>query len=71
MLLHNRKSIRLKGFDYSTRGMYFITIDVQDHDCLFGDIRNGIFIPNQAGVMVERYWNQLNRNLKMFNWTNL
>jgi len=35
---HHRKSIRLKGYDYSQAGLYFITICVQDRECLFGKI---------------------------------
>lgn len=34
--IHHRKSIRLKGYDYSQEGLYFITICVQDRTCLFG-----------------------------------
>jgi REP element-mobilizing transposase RayT len=36
--IHHRRSIRLKGYDYSQEGMYFITICVQNRDCLFGEI---------------------------------
>ena len=36
--IHHRKSIRLKGYDYSQAGLYFITICVQDRKCLFGKI---------------------------------
>lgn len=36
--IHHRRSIRLKGYDYSQEGMYFITICVQDRECLFGEI---------------------------------
>jgi len=36
----NRRSIRLKGFDYAQEGMYFITICCQDLVCLFGEIVN-------------------------------
>jgi putative transposase len=36
--IHHRKSIRLKGYDYSQAGLYFITICCQDKRCLFGDI---------------------------------
>lgn len=37
---HQRRSIRLKGYDYSKAGLYFITMCVQNRDCLFGDIRS-------------------------------
>jgi len=36
--IHHRRSIRLKGYDYSQAGMYFITICCQDRICRFGDI---------------------------------
>ncbi|EMR03069.1 Transposase [Cesiribacter andamanensis AMV16] len=36
--IHHRRSIRLKGYDYSKAGLYFITICVQDRLCLFGEI---------------------------------
>ncbi|TAH02701.1 MAG: transposase [Sphingobacteriales bacterium] len=36
--IHHRKSIRLKGYDYSQQGLYFITICCQNMVCLFGDI---------------------------------
>src|SRR5680860_355784 len=36
--IHHRKSIRLKGYDYSQEGLYFITICVQNKKLLFGKI---------------------------------
>jgi len=36
--IHHRRSIRLKGYDYSQEGLYFITICVQDRESLFGEI---------------------------------
>lgn len=36
--LHHRQSIRLKGYDYSQAGLYFITNCVQNRLCLFGHI---------------------------------
>jgi REP element-mobilizing transposase RayT len=36
--IHHRRSIRLKGYDYSQAGLYFITICCQDRACLFGEI---------------------------------
>ncbi|MEI6752437.1 MAG: transposase [Paludibacter sp.] len=35
---HHRRSIRLKGYDYSKAGLYFITICCQDRACMFGEI---------------------------------
>jgi len=36
-----RRSIRLKEYDYSQDGLYFVTICVQNRECLFGDITVG------------------------------
>jgi REP element-mobilizing transposase RayT len=40
--IHHRRSIRLKGYDYSQAGLYFITICVQHRECLFGHIAVGV-----------------------------
>jgi putative transposase len=63
---HHRKSIRLKGYDYSQSGLYFITICVQDRACLFGEIsgRTDLNVSpemmlNVAGLMVEKWYHEL------------
>ena len=38
MNLPKRKQLRLKDYDYSQNGMYFITICTHKHECLFGSI---------------------------------
>jgi putative transposase len=35
---HDRKSIRLKDYDYSTPGEYFITICTYNRECIFGEV---------------------------------
>jgi len=53
---HHRKSIRLRGYDYAAPGVYFVTIDTQDHICLFGEIvRDGMY-PNAAGMVARTAW---------------
>ncbi|WP_240510856.1 transposase [Algoriphagus antarcticus] len=54
--LPQRRSIRLKGYDYSQAGLYFITICCQDRICLFGDVVKGEIVLNEAGKMVETEW---------------
>lgn len=56
---HHRRSIRLKGYDYSQAGLYFITMCVQNRECLFGKIENGEMILNDAGKMVEHWYYEL------------
>ena len=38
---HNRRSVRLAGYDYSKEGMYFITVCTQNKECLLGKIIEG------------------------------
>jgi len=62
--IHHRHSIRLKGYDYSQAGLYFITICTQNRACLFGNIENGKMILNNAGRMVESEWLKLPQRFK-------
>jgi putative transposase len=48
-----RKSIRLKGYDYSAPGYYFVTICTNDRQCLFGEIIDEGMKLNDAGRMVK------------------
>ncbi len=49
--IHHRKSIRLRGYDYSQAGMYLVTICTHDRTPLFGEIINGEMKVNEAGVI--------------------
>jgi REP element-mobilizing transposase RayT len=62
--IHHRRSIRLKGYDYSKAGLYFITIRTQNGLCLFGKIINNEMILNDAGRMIKRQWQDLIRHFK-------
>ncbi len=65
--IHHRKSIRLKGYDYSREGLYFITICCHNRDCLFGEIieNNDLINPtqqmilNDAGKIAIECWLQI------------
>ena len=54
--LHHRKSIRLKGYDYSQKGLYFITICCHEKKHLFGKIINAKMILNDAGIYAKKCW---------------
>lgn len=56
---HNRKSIRLKGWDYSRAGAYYITMCVNHRKCLFGNIVNNEMNLNDAGNMIEKWYFEL------------
>ena len=46
---HNRKSIRLKHYDYSQAGYYFVTICAKVRLQLFGKIENEKMLTNEIG----------------------
>lgn len=56
---NHRKSIRLKNYDYSQAGLYFITICTHDRLPLFGNIVDGIMNLNVTGTMVNNQWLEL------------
>lgn len=55
----NRRSIRLKEYDYTAQGAYFDTICTQDRVCMFGEVMDGVMCPNDAGRMVKTVWEEL------------
>jgi putative transposase len=56
---HHRRLTRLKEYDYSQSGGYFITICTQNRSCLFGEIDNDKMMVNQYGEVVQISWNEL------------
>lgn len=53
---HHRRSIRLKGYDYSQAGAYFVTICTQNRACLFGEVVGGDLRLNDAGTIARQCW---------------
>ncbi|MBI9050872.1 MAG: transposase [Anaerolineaceae bacterium] len=56
---HHRRSIRLKGFDYSQPGAYFVTICTHGKECLFGNVDDGEMVLNELGRIVWEIWQSL------------
>ena len=48
-IMQTRKNIRLKEYDYSSKGLYFITICTKDKKDVFGKIFNNKMIFNDYG----------------------
>ena len=57
--IHHRHSIRLKDYDYSQAGAYFVTICSWQREYLFGEIVNCEMVLNDMGRVVESVWCQL------------
>ena len=56
---HHRRSIRLKEYDYSQAGAYFVTICTHNREYLFGDIKDGEMVLNGTGSIVQSVWEGL------------
>ncbi len=57
--IHQRRSIRLKGYDYAQTGAYFVTICAQGRECLFGDVVKDEMVLNEYGRIVSESWTWL------------
>jgi len=56
MIYKNHKQYRLKGFDYSGEGEYFVTICAKNHSRYFGKIENEKMILSDIGKIVLNIW---------------
>jgi hypothetical protein len=54
--IHHRRSIRLKGYDYTQPGAYFITLVTFHRDEIFGEIQNGTIMLSKKGKIIEENW---------------
>jgi REP element-mobilizing transposase RayT len=52
----NRKSVRIKDYDYSQPGAYFVTICTRNRECMFGEIIDGEMVLNRFGIIVNEEW---------------
>lgn len=57
--IHHRHSIRLRGYDYSLSGAYFVTVCAHDRECLFGAIVDSEMRLSEAGQVVRSVWEEL------------
>ena len=64
--IHHRRSIRLKGYDYSQAGLYFITSCCEDRKCRFGHIENNEMILNEFGIIAYNEWIKLTERFSNF-----
>jgi len=55
-IIKNRQSIRLKKYDYSQSGLYFVTVCTEDRKCIFGSI-----VGARCDAPDEKIYMELNR----------
>ena len=54
--LPQRQQLRFSGYDYSSEGLYFVTIDCKNLECHFGKIKNTCVILNDFGKIALQEW---------------
>ena len=57
--IHHRRSIRLKGYDYTQAGAYFITICSYQREHVFGEVVNGEMKLSRFGLVAKQQWEKL------------
>jgi REP element-mobilizing transposase RayT len=53
---HHRRSIRVKGYDYTEPGAYFVTIVTYQRGCLFGEVIHETMLLNDFGRIADECW---------------
>ena len=62
MLYKNKyrtESTRLKNWDYSSNGYYFVTICTQNRTCFFGEIIHRKMVLNTIGELAKKQWQNI------------
>jgi len=59
---HHRHSTRLRGYNYSQPGAYFITVCTHRRVRMFGEVVGVEVRPSEAGRMVQSTWDDLPRH---------
>jgi len=57
--LHHRRSIRLKGYDYTQAGGYFVTICTHRHECVLGKVVDGTMQLSPYGQIACDFWAEI------------
>jgi REP-associated tyrosine transposase len=62
--MRERKKIRLRNYDYSKSGYYFITICTKNREEWFGTIENGTVRLSQFGEVARNFWVEIPEHFK-------
>jgi putative transposase len=57
--IKKRKTLRLKHYDYSNEGHYFVTICTKNKKNIFGDIKNNLVNLSEIGEIAEKNWKNI------------
>lgn len=56
---YHRRSIRLRDYDYTNAGAYFVTVCTHGRQYLLGEITDGVMSLSRAGRIVQTCWYSL------------
>jgi putative transposase len=66
--MQERKRLHLEDYDYSTNGIYFITVCIQKNEntnrqniSVFGEVQNGKMEINEYGKIIKECWEWLEK----------
>ncbi len=55
-IVHGRRSVRLRDYDYAQPGAYYLTICAHQRRCTFGVVKNGRMYLSRQGDLVAEEW---------------
>lgn len=64
-------SPRLKHWDYSNDGCYFVTICTKGFIEYFGKVKNNEIKLSKIGKIAEKYWQKYQNIFRILNWINI
>jgi REP element-mobilizing transposase RayT len=56
---YQRKILRLKNYNYSANGAYFLTICTKGKQHFFGEIKNDTMYLSEYGHLAKKYWEEI------------
>jgi len=57
--MHQRRAVRLRGYNYSHAGAYFVTICTKNRECLFGRIVDEEMRLTMGGRIADKCWRNI------------
>jgi len=54
--LPDRRSVRMRTYDYATAGIYFVTICTHGKKCMLGRVQEDRAVLSRTGAVVEEHW---------------
>ena len=63
---HHRSSVRIKGYDYTQPGVYYITICTEARQCIFGEVIDGQMQLNLLGHLAHTCWLEIPNHFPRF-----